>query len=290
MELPDVGKHCASAECRTLDFLPFVCPSCQKTFCRDHRLASQHACADWTRDSQLGQCQECLQFVQSPRAKNGLFAWSPTETLSRHQASACKEYIFSTTSTPKPSCALPNCTELKHKAVQPVICPECHQPFCLLHRHASDHQCPGLHKPDPKEERRRAAQEKLHKTMPNISKPTSPAKTARPKPSKKVQEMKMKMSAKPLHTVPLAARLYLYAVWEAREEPVYCSKDIRVGQLLDMLATRCGVTNDNHRLPDNDPKRLTLCKEDQVLDPAAVVHTVLENVDVVTLKRNASPA
>lgn len=113
------------------------------------------------------------------------------------------------------------------------------------HRHASDHQCPSLDKSDPKEERRRAAQEKLHKTMPAIAKTAPPAVKAtkpKPKPSKKVQEMKMKMSAKvsgmqrrvkrirshkshqPLHTVPLAARLYLYAAWEGKEEPVYCSK------------------------------------------------------------------
>lgn len=40
--VPEV--HCALASCRTLDFLPLVCPHCSSTFCRHHATPSAHAC------------------------------------------------------------------------------------------------------------------------------------------------------------------------------------------------------------------------------------------------------
>lgn len=39
----DIGKHCAF--CRQIDFLPFVCEDCSKTFCANHRHREQHNCS-----------------------------------------------------------------------------------------------------------------------------------------------------------------------------------------------------------------------------------------------------
>ncbi|KNZ54031.1 uncharacterized protein VP01_3069g2 [Puccinia sorghi] len=38
------GKHCARADCRTLDFLPLVCPHCQLHYCGTHAHVSYHDC------------------------------------------------------------------------------------------------------------------------------------------------------------------------------------------------------------------------------------------------------
>lgn len=39
----DIGKHCTI--CRQLDFLPFVCPKCEKSYCNNHRMDfNKHKC------------------------------------------------------------------------------------------------------------------------------------------------------------------------------------------------------------------------------------------------------
>ncbi|XP_062514622.1 AN1-type zinc finger protein 1-like [Corticium candelabrum] len=40
----DVGTRCSYSSCRQLDFLPFVCPGCQQTFCLEHRACADHLC------------------------------------------------------------------------------------------------------------------------------------------------------------------------------------------------------------------------------------------------------
>lgn len=44
MEFPDLGQHCSLADCKQLDFLPFVCSNCKLTFCKNHFNTSQHDC------------------------------------------------------------------------------------------------------------------------------------------------------------------------------------------------------------------------------------------------------
>ena len=44
MELPEVGEHCALADCSKLDFLPFKCVDCASIFCADHRRPQDHRC------------------------------------------------------------------------------------------------------------------------------------------------------------------------------------------------------------------------------------------------------
>ncbi|CAI4228679.1 unnamed protein product [Auanema sp. JU1783] len=42
-ELIDVGKHCELDSCKRLDYTPFNCHLCSKSFCQDHRL--NHGCS-----------------------------------------------------------------------------------------------------------------------------------------------------------------------------------------------------------------------------------------------------
>ncbi|OAV90242.1 hypothetical protein PTTG_04654 [Puccinia triticina 1-1 BBBD Race 1] len=39
------GKHCAKADCHTLDFLPLVCPHCHLAFCKEHAHVFHHDCS-----------------------------------------------------------------------------------------------------------------------------------------------------------------------------------------------------------------------------------------------------
>ncbi|EDO37071.1 predicted protein [Nematostella vectensis] len=43
-ELPALGDHCEVLSCKLLDFLPFICSDCTKTFCKDHRTKDAHSC------------------------------------------------------------------------------------------------------------------------------------------------------------------------------------------------------------------------------------------------------
>ncbi|MBW0462258.1 hypothetical protein O181_001973 [Austropuccinia psidii MF-1] len=40
----DAGKHCAKADCHSLDFLPLTCPHCQLAFCGPHAPTFYHDC------------------------------------------------------------------------------------------------------------------------------------------------------------------------------------------------------------------------------------------------------
>uniref|UniRef100_A0A8C5QU31 Zinc finger AN1-type containing 1 n=1 Tax=Leptobrachium leishanense TaxID=445787 RepID=A0A8C5QU31_9ANUR len=42
----DVGQQCGAEHCGQLDFLPFVCDSCSKVFCIQHRSRDSHGCPE----------------------------------------------------------------------------------------------------------------------------------------------------------------------------------------------------------------------------------------------------
>jgi predicted nucleic acid binding AN1-type Zn finger protein len=42
MELPELGEQCSFVGCGQLDFLPFNCDGCDRTFCLEHR--TSHGC------------------------------------------------------------------------------------------------------------------------------------------------------------------------------------------------------------------------------------------------------
>lgn len=43
-ELVNLGKHCSISDCHQLDFLPFDCVHCTKTFCKEHFNVELHRC------------------------------------------------------------------------------------------------------------------------------------------------------------------------------------------------------------------------------------------------------
>ncbi|CAC5387340.1 unnamed protein product [Mytilus coruscus] len=74
-EFPNVGNHCSFETCKQLDFLSFVCDSCTKTFCLDHKFPDKHSCslefATFTNKKYEGVKKMSSQFLFKPQTSPG---------------------------------------------------------------------------------------------------------------------------------------------------------------------------------------------------------------------------
>ncbi|KAM3826763.1 AN1-type zinc finger protein 2A isoform 2-T2 [Vipera latastei] len=136
MEFPDLGQHCCEKTCRRLDFLPLKCDACQELFCKDHITYSQHKCSSaYKKDVQVPVCPLCNTPV--PVRKGEM----PDVAVGAHMDQDCqqdsaqqKQKIFTN------KCFKGGC---RKKEMMRLVCDQCHQNFCLHHRHPLDHNCPG---------------------------------------------------------------------------------------------------------------------------------------------------
>ena len=161
-----IGDHCSVGSCRQVDFLPFVCNGCKRTYCLDHRGASAHECTHAGTCSGRRQEEASRTTTLLPRVPTHL---SPSRSLgtdvtvivcplcaatcrvrpgedvnaafARHAADSklCTpaEYAARTT---KPRCGAPSCRE-KLVFSNCVTCKRCGVKTCLKHRWADDHAC-----------------------------------------------------------------------------------------------------------------------------------------------------
>ncbi|CRK43206.1 hypothetical protein BN1723_016139, partial [Verticillium longisporum] len=115
-----LGKHCEYDYCNQLDFLPFFCQSCKKTFCLDHRSETSHKCTN------AGAWAERRRQAQAATHSHG---------QGRLMRDAVSE---------KP-CASPSCkTTIGTSLVPGVHCSTCNRDYCLKHRLNEDHNCKNL--------------------------------------------------------------------------------------------------------------------------------------------------
>eukprot|EP00918_Siedleckia_nematoides_P019557 GHVU01041747.1.p1 GENE.GHVU01041747.1~~GHVU01041747.1.p1 ORF type:complete len:310 (+),score=23.45 GHVU01041747.1:55-984(+) len=127
MEL-NIGVNCQYSGCNQLDFLPFVCSFCEKTFCLNHRCPADHRCE---RCSQAPKefslyCRSCRKCVTARGDED------PRQVLARHRSSdEC------TISEDTVRCGMTGCT---HGLIFQV-CPECKRTYCWKHRAPLDHAC-----------------------------------------------------------------------------------------------------------------------------------------------------
>ncbi|XP_063171021.1 AN1-type zinc finger protein 2A [Candoia aspera] len=136
MEFPDLGKHCCEETCRQLDFLPLKCDACGELFCKDHLTYSRHKCSSaYKKDVQVPVCPLCNTPI--PVRKGEM----PDVAVGAHMDRDCKrdpaqqkQKIFTN------KCFKPGC---KKKEMMQLVCNQCHQSFCLRHRHPLDHDCQG---------------------------------------------------------------------------------------------------------------------------------------------------
>lgn len=141
MEFPDLGEHCSETSCKRLDFLPMRCDACEDIFCKDHITYANHKCmSSYKKDVQVPVCPLCntpipIKRGEMPDIKVG-------EHIDRDCASDPAQRKRNKIFTNK--CSKGGC---KQKEMIRVTCEDCHQNFCLKHRHPLDHDCKTEGKP-----------------------------------------------------------------------------------------------------------------------------------------------
>ena len=136
------GAHCDEAGCHQLDFLPFTCDHCHRTFCLDHRDPSHHTCNfDVTQQRQMPTCPVCSQriFVQSTQSPDGV--------VNAHILSGCRLHLMKDVevSVKKRQSAALRCDLVdgcaNRESYSTVLCKKCGLQFCLTHRFPENHKC-----------------------------------------------------------------------------------------------------------------------------------------------------
>ena len=164
MELPHMGTHCAVLTCHQLDFLPFNCDLCHKTFCKDHRSYKEHNCTEaYRKDKIVPTCPLCGQALPVGKGMDADLR------VNKHIEMECK----SESRHKVKSSALCNVSGCKVKELVPVICEGCHLHFCLHHRFPDLHGCKEAQ--NKVKESRRLNSPFLHDPTPH---PTRPAPEA----------------------------------------------------------------------------------------------------------------
>ncbi len=237
-----VGKHCEYEYCNQLDFLPFHCQSCRKTYCLDHRTESSHRCtnagawAERRRQAQLAQ----------PSIGAG-------KTL-RDKVSE------------KP-CASPACKTVVGTSLVPgVHCSTCNRDYCLKHRLKEDHDCKNLvpigGRPaqDVVGQKAKSALEKL-RAWGSSKREQAGRALPKAKPSSATARLiavnNLKKTAKGDAKVPPEKRVYLYIEAEAETAKAkfpkgefFFSQDWVIGRVLDAAAKSLQVQNLNNQSSD----------------------------------------
>ena len=283
-----VGKHCQYEYCNQLDFLPFLCQSCTKTFCLDHRSETAHRCANpgaWARRRREAE-------LAKPSIGQG-------RTL-RDKVSQ------------KP-CASPDCKTVVGTSLTPgVHCPACQRDYCLKHRLKEDHDCRNLVPIGARASAAAAAAQLdiAHKTRSALdrlrawgSARREQAERALPKPkpssvaARLAATAKLKKTAKGRKDIAEDKRIYLYVEAEAETAQAklprgefFFSKDWVVGRLLDDAAQGLQVHNLNNKSSDErDKLRVFHVEGGRLLDFNEKIGAALQSGNTVTLLRGVGP-
>ena len=203
----DVGSHCAAPSCGRIDFLPLICAACERSFCKAHHTRESHA---------------CTVAVADPVAPPG------DRTAHWCCADGCEQ-----------------------RPLVEMLCDQCQRPVCLSHRHASGHACPATVAPPTP-----MAQTAKHVAAILDSTPAARGRGGRtgrrPATAAKVALMQLKARAVGESRLAERDRFYLRVTGPQGARGggtplcVYVSGAIPVGRVIDQLATRLHLVNDNN--------------------------------------------
>jgi predicted nucleic acid binding AN1-type Zn finger protein len=141
MEIYDVGKHCALKECNQLDYLPFACKYCNKSYCLEHKDCKHHLNCSGPKDNVVVSCPVCNQPV------NGT---SSTRSSEREINRLVEEHISAGCPPPEfeqqlkkinKKCMMKRCNKAE---LVPFDCNGCGGRFCIQHRMNLSHECVAL--------------------------------------------------------------------------------------------------------------------------------------------------
>ena len=107
----EIGRNCDYQNCNQLDFLPFYCDHCKKSFCTAHRMPDKHSCVFISRH-----VNDPGPVAVDPKSAAGEFSCAYRET----------------------TCENLNQNNFKIKG---VVCNQCGMMFCLEHRSIFTHKC-----------------------------------------------------------------------------------------------------------------------------------------------------
>ncbi|ROW02105.1 hypothetical protein VSDG_02500 [Cytospora chrysosperma] len=277
-----IGKHCESEYCNQLDFLPFYCQSCEKTFCLDHRSETAHKCAN------AGAWAERRRLAELARPSAG-------------EGRPLRDRV-----SEKP-CAAEGCrTTVGTSLVPGVHCQGCNRDYCLRHRLGEEHGCDrlvplgarpgGLQAAD----RARSALERLRlwgaakkeaagRALPK-AKPTSASQRV-------VAVSNLKKTAKGDEKLPPEKRVYVYVEAEAATTTAkiskgqfFYSKDWVIGRVLDAAARSLQVENINNQSSNEQDKlRVFHVEGGRLLEFNEKVGSALVSGNTIVLLRGVGP-
>ncbi|KAI1432236.1 AN1-like zinc finger protein [Xylaria sp. CBS 124048] len=275
-----IGKHCQLDYCNQLDFLPFFCQSCKKTFCLDHRTEDAHKCAN------KGAWAERRRLSQQARPAAG-------------EGKQMRDYV-----SPK-LCAAADCkTMVGTSLVTGVHCPSCNHDYCLKHRMREEHDCAnkipvGARPPETSQHVKSVLAR--FRAWGNSKREQASLSIPKPKPTSASQRLvavnNLKKNAKGDAKVPSEKRVYLFVEAEAETTTAknykgefFYSKDWVIGRVLDAAARSLQVTNINNQSSDErDRIRVFHVEGGRVLEFNEKTGSVLANGNTIVLLRGIGP-
>ena len=133
-DLMSIGHHCAVPNCGQVDFLPFRCDCCGKTFCLEHRTYEAHNCPNaGSKQTEIIVCPLCALAIKLRPGEDANHAFE------RHQREGCDTQNYARVHK-KRTCPVDKCRE-KLTSVNSYTCKDCGTEICLKHRLPSDHKC-----------------------------------------------------------------------------------------------------------------------------------------------------
>jgi predicted nucleic acid binding AN1-type Zn finger protein len=277
-----IGKHCQFEYCNQLDFLPFLCQSCNKTFCLDHRTETGHKCSNpgaWARKRRE---------VEKSRVAYG-------------EGRRLRDLV------PEKPCDSPACKTVVGTARNPgVHCSTCNRDYCLQHRLKEEHGCKNLipigARPAPVDvaQRTKNALERF-KAWGSSKKEQAGRVLPKPKPSSAAMRLvavnNLKKTAKGDEKLPVEKRVYLYVEAEAASTTAkfpkgefFYSKDWVIGRVLDAAARSLQVQNVNNQSSDESDKlRVFHVEGGRLLEFGEKVGSALVSGNSIVLLRGVGP-
>jgi predicted nucleic acid binding AN1-type Zn finger protein len=282
-----IGSHCQYSYCNQLDFLPFQCQSCDKTFCLDHRTEDSHACANpgaWAARRRAAE-------LAKPSAGEG-----------RRMLDLVPQ---------KKPCADDNCKTTIGTALVPgVHCANCNRDYCLKHRLREDHACSskvpiGARAASAAQaaavaEGARSALERFRlwgQAKKQQAKVSFASPSAKPKVAQMLAVNNLKKTAKGDAKIAPEKRVYLYVEAEAAtarakiaKGEFFYSQDWVVGKMLDAAARSLQVQNiNNQSTSEEDTLRVFHVEGGRLLEFNEKLGKVLQSGNTVVLLRGVGP-
>uniref|UniRef100_A0A915AXT8 AN1-type domain-containing protein n=1 Tax=Parascaris univalens TaxID=6257 RepID=A0A915AXT8_PARUN len=193
-EFPHLGKNCSLNACNRLDYTPFLCPSCQRYYCGDHRFS--HGCS-W--ESECG---------------------GTTSGIPSSSSTPIRPFL----------CAVEDC---HRREIVRIECPNCKLNFCLKHRYANEHNCKYLSENGEREHREARWAEIQKKITASQTQEPSKEVTHEVKPKKVLNEVEQRradriavMKLKSKIKIPIDDQIFLIVLNGDERVPIMVSKGI----------------------------------------------------------------